>query len=487
MKSNTISFLQPFIRFYCYCTALLIFSNTLSAQSNEPWPYDSIYYYDYNVYTFFPSQALANTLSYIEVYQVNSEGYRIQMERIPWDTVSQTFQEPEHRWLWWPDDQGRDTLREFYEKSVSGYELTDYRRRKFNDQGILVYQEFSNFSLTGTSNSSKSIFTYSDDGRIMESISGSYDGSVWVPARKNSYTYEGSLLTSIKYHYKDWSSGLFRLGTEQISTYDANGNKTESIKSEWSEVLGQMHPNFAERYTYDEQNRLKTTRRYRRERDQDEWIFAYRDSILYPAFGEEVKIRSHLDIEGSLINYTKITTTQEAQLDSYQLEKYFEGEWKLEDVQTTHYDKQGKETKTERLRLAIHQPPDTTYYHSSSKDYINESKYLSSATWSEKHGSGPLIKHYTAIYSIREGFTVEKTPLAIRVFPNPTQGEIKIALPEWARYQARVYSIDGRLVHREIGTDEQVELNLQYLVPSIYLLQVQQNGKTGIKRVIVRP
>lgn len=73
------------------------------------------------------------------------------------------------------------------------------------------------------------------------------------------------------------------------------------------------------------------------------------------------------------------------------------------------------------------------------------------------------------------------------VFPNPTDGQITIALAEpIVSYNIRIESLMGSLVKK---TDNQTfmvnEIDLYGLLPGIYFITIQSGGRVGTKKIVL--
>lgn len=77
----------------------------------------------------------------------------------------------------------------------------------------------------------------------------------------------------------------------------------------------------------------------------------------------------------------------------------------------------------------------------------------------------------------------------IKIFPNPSKGEINIEIDEINVSYIKVYSIDGKLLSEpefEIGTNT-ININQMYLKSGIYLLEIcLENSQKIIERLMIK-
>ena len=81
---------------------------------------------------------------------------------------------------------------------------------------------------------------------------------------------------------------------------------------------------------------------------------------------------------------------------------------------------------------------------------------------------------------------VENT-FAIELHPNPTNGKLNVKLTNiGSEASLVVLSIQGQIVRMETITQEETMLDLSALAKGVYLIKVQSDGNTIVKRVLVQ-
>lgn len=75
---------------------------------------------------------------------------------------------------------------------------------------------------------------------------------------------------------------------------------------------------------------------------------------------------------------------------------------------------------------------------------------------------------------------------AVKVYPNPSEGMINIASSVIDKAGYKVFSITGEVVNQGIIQGSQSSINLSDITNGIYTLQITENDKTAVKRIIIR-
>jgi hypothetical protein len=72
------------------------------------------------------------------------------------------------------------------------------------------------------------------------------------------------------------------------------------------------------------------------------------------------------------------------------------------------------------------------------------------------------------------------------VYPNPNNGNFTITNPSVNPHMLRMFDVRGALVHQQYVQQGNTLLNLTFLRPGMYILQLEGDGKAGTyKKVIV--
>ena len=78
---------------------------------------------------------------------------------------------------------------------------------------------------------------------------------------------------------------------------------------------------------------------------------------------------------------------------------------------------------------------------------------------------------------------LENDQNTIQIYPNPTNGELSLALP-FSNGEIDIYDMNGRSVRSEKITTEKVELKLKDLPSGIYLIKIKSNSQVHTTKLI---
>jgi hypothetical protein len=133
------------------------------------------------------------------------------------------------------------------------------------------------------------------------------------------------------------------------------------------------------------------------------------------------------------------------------------------------------------------------YFNGSLKNTTTDSKLTpdSNGTWQvqlvSEYGcdselSDSLLVGFASIPSIKA-----TNPLSFKVYPNPSDGNITIAVPKGGDYQVLIYDMTGKLIYNTSQSLSVLfELELE-LVSGTYLLTLtDEDGNVGTKQVVVK-
>lgn len=196
------------------------------------------------------------------------------------------------------------------------------------------------------------------------------------------------------------------------------------------------------------------------------------------------------------------------------------GGWMNENLSRFQYNQHGIQSITEYLfdpNAANHVPfSRTTYgYHANGSMSFKENEMHDGTRWqpisattytyarnSRGQVSNQLVREYDVTtqlfvnFSFTEFFysqpiaasTQENSnSLALRVYPNPTQGTVQVALPESTTgAEIRVRNMQGQLLtsqHMVTGNGT-AQISLEHLPTGIYLVEAIAGGQHGVQRVV---
>ncbi|WP_179349342.1 LamG-like jellyroll fold domain-containing protein [Winogradskyella pacifica] len=73
---------------------------------------------------------------------------------------------------------------------------------------------------------------------------------------------------------------------------------------------------------------------------------------------------------------------------------------------------------------------------------------------------------------------------AIKVYPNPTDGQVSIMLPSIKEVKITVYDLNGRLLLNNVNTSDNFIINLNQYEAGIYVLKIKIDENETIKRIV---
>lgn len=79
-------------------------------------------------------------------------------------------------------------------------------------------------------------------------------------------------------------------------------------------------------------------------------------------------------------------------------------------------------------------------------------------------------------------------PLEFSIFPNPNRGSFTVRLPyqQGAAATIEVLNMLGQPLHREVATESSTQLHLPQLGRGVYMVRVQQDGRSAIQKLVVQ-
>ena len=94
---------------------------------------------------------------------------------------------------------------------------------------------------------------------------------------------------------------------------------------------------------------------------------------------------------------------------------------------------------------------------------------------------------YCQSYSIEELEEEEEIPFISGIYPNPTTGELTIAIPETTIQEVAVYNTAWQLLYFDKTPKEEVQtIDLQEFAQGLYFVRLKLDGQTLVRKVVVR-
>lgn len=281
----------------------------------------------------------------------------------------------------------------------------------------------------------KNNYTNDENGNRLEDISYTWktELSDWLKTYKYifTYNYEGKVTSQFAYNWKidlnDWLNSWKR-----IYYYDDNGNMTEREFYSWDSNINEWNISSKNTYTYDDDDRLETDIYYSWDTELNNWIPSVKNEYTY-----EIQITN-------AIRYNWSTVLND---------------WNISYKSIFTFDENGNQKGY-------------TYYSWDNEinDWVNV--YKADYFWS-------------GIVNINE---VAKTK-AFKVFPNPSNGVIKIKLNNLIQetLNVKLYNTENQIVYSDILKPKisTVSISFPELPAGVYFLQIDGQGHSDTKIIII--
>lgn len=457
----------------------------------EPWPYDTAFYYTHHINSPVPD----SFLTYISVRTVNAKGLFAQSELIPWDTATQTFRPINTRYTKVYDAQDRVSVEKTYWDDEGVLKLAISDSFSYNNQGTKIYSERLFDSQVPTLLTTRTISHYRNDGLILKdtvwSDYGPNSNPRWGISRNRTYRYQGDLLV----HKEDFDWGQFGRGShlfkEEIYSYDSTNKILESRINRWSDDLMQIRPDSRTIYSYHTSDEHQLGVYYWWNENDSAWNVSVKDSTYNISQVEKIKVSSVWDDGGFYKYFSRITEYNTDTLQITNTEKFAHDSVWIPQSRTRKYlDSDAKVLWTDQLRSFGPQGLDTLEYKLNNYSYF-PNNHLRLYTIAEYFFRLRAVKrHYTqreTLLDFASSLDVNRQILQVLVYPNPNKGILHIELENEAVSTIEILSLDGRLIQKKLFQSQSIEMRLENLPPSIYLIHIQQGEKTAIEKLVLEP
>jgi len=347
---------------------------------------------------------------------------------------------------WSYDGNGNETKRIGYQ--WDGNEWIEWLKfeRAYDGNGNLIrvishywYEDISEWRREKTE------YTYDGSGNQIEAIRFDWDGSDWVKYYKTEYTYDssGNLTEEISYYWdgNDWVDGSWKTKY----TYDSSGNLTKIINYYW-DGNNWLEGGWKVEYTYDGSGNRIEYIYYSWDWDSNDWIGEYKSEYTYDANGNEtVYISYRWDDENN----------------------DWKASWKTECTYDLSY------SITDLVYPYIEF--EFTGMITEAKDY-----YWDGTDWIED-------EWYNIFYwSSREVGIVEmNNNPSLRVYPNPTTGQLTIENGESKIKDVALFDIMGKIqLTTGDSQQEKIVLDISHLSAGIYFVKIFTATGEMVRKVV---
>jgi len=421
---------------------------------------------------------------------------------------------------------------EFNYAYQKGWWISKHTINHFDESGNMIFREVNNYHITSGSVQPWYKKEYSYDEKGNETLEIGYDWDVpsnaWEESSryKKTYSYDsiGYLLSWTRFHY--WNS-TWEPSSKQDFQYDSHGNLTLDALYIWQPHLSIWTGSEKEEWLYDENDSLISWSHFDWDGYTDKWIRGdfnrryfydedYNHLILleyraiYEAvpsgMGHEVKYIKHdwyhkheyyYDQEGHDTLYKSSESGDPTDMEN----------WECQPKRYKAYDDNGyltlltevgssrKEFKYNEFGIQI---------MASEYDWV-AGEWLGILRWEDNydendlklmhadlhwdHGSKSWMIAEKAFYYWSEHILTSQSTRrsqSLLVYPNPTDGLLRIELPGPENYSLDVYTTNGKKVYAARINNGENSIDLSELNPGLYFLILQNEKDRYFNRIIIK-
>ena len=111
----------------------------------------------------------------------------------------------------------------------------------------------------------------------------------------------------------------------------------------------------------------------------------------------------------------------------------------------------------------------------------------SSVSEAYNNGTGPanLVDNVIVRSRVITGTKNDILQGQLSVFPNPSNGQFNVSLPEGKAYELEVVDLTGRTVKKQSVKGGNSQLDMQGASQGIYLLKVKTNNATAVRKLVI--
>ncbi len=266
-----------------------------------------------------------------------------------------------------------------------------------------------------------------DNNRLSETINSSWLNNAWVNQFKTTYFYNASgLLISEISQTWDNTASLWENTSRQMNTYLPNGLLESTTSQFWNDDNNQWTNTYLETYSY--VNDKVSTIVYQIWM-QTLWIDQMRDTYTYNANGDEYTVKE----------------------ENWELET---SQWENNSLTTNTYD--ANRNLVEELLQTWED-----------EAWINESR---------------MVLTYSGSTGVDDG---EST--SVGLYPNPVKDHLVVQFPKASNVASyQVIALSGKTILKDRLQGVTTRINLTTLPDGVYLLKIEDNNHSTVKKFIKR-
>lgn len=385
----------------------------------------------------------------------------------------------------------------------------------------------------------KQVNTYNDRNNLIRNSTYQYDydSQNWYESGRYEYTYDDKDRLSQEIQSYMYDQNTLMAYSKDEYSYDENNNVTQATTSLWNPGSNTWDSYLKQEQKYDSMNNMESYQASIYDTDSQTWIsfvkliFEQEDSVTKNGLayfwndstGDWMALNKYqvkTDISGDTLSYADYVwnaddstwsisdieswTYNEAHLmtsDIYQYKDDSDNSWHKSDSVVYDYDNNGNlilledftwneeesvyliNSKTEReydlstdgQNILLPKNSQSLIIIHSPNQLLSESDFQLDESGTSMVQSGKrkfFYSNFHATTGIRETSNVQ----GISFYPNPVQDQLTVTNMEEFQGQINILDLSGRSVMTE-KLNTSVEMNMTYLNPGIYILQITNNGQ----------
>ncbi|MFC5269260.1 T9SS type A sorting domain-containing protein [Adhaeribacter terreus] len=367
---------------------------------------------------------------------------------------------------------------------------------------------------------SSSTYTYDSQGRLTQRLYTTPASGQNLGRERTTYDAKGN---ETEYLIEEWDGTAWQLtdGYRTLITYNTKGNKTELIYELWDSNNGIWAKDGREQTVYDA-NDLVTSLTYS---VWDGTAWELDDRILVSNVGGVATSVNMQDFDNGVWvdTYRGLNLTWHVLHEipsAYILEAFDNGVWVKDEKYSSVYDANGGhvgiyEDWTGTAWINSSRETETYDNNKNFTGWLEESWNATTSTWvyngeerqvltysgidvteriyqdSWGTGTSTLVNRYKEVYSNFQLFNVSGVKnllaeTAVNVFPNPATNVVMVSIPEnKGAFTATIADVTGKIwLSQTFRAGAENALNMEALPKGMYLLQLQTEAGSTVKRII---
>ena len=362
-------------------------------------------------------------------------------------------------------------------QTYNPWDTSSFFSCEYNDQGYLTS---SLVKVPDEDYLMKTEYLYSEENlRNREIYTRSFDGVNWDSISTLALAYDSQKRLTLEWEEQtNYNSNL-----KKEYTYNIQGLLTRITVTCWSD-LGPPGVEQMSDYTYDENDRLLHVKFYGIWGNPSLFL-DHEDFYEYPGGSTVIVTGKSYNYDGSTWYHTRDTYRHDdkGRLTSTTRQVEYNDAWVYQDLDSSVYDLAGRLVSGVRFDYS-----GGTWHGSRKRDYVRDGsgKILRQL---EYHGNDGWVLNHTYAYYYTDGIPVAENPATLTdcsVFPNPTGGKISVDMNASEIRLLTLYSMQGKVLHRQKLSGGLNVVDYEFPHPGIYLIRITGSDGEQTEKIMVR-